>query len=182
MKICSIKGCNKKYRSKGLCNNHYMRLWKTGSTNLKDKSPFTRMMNKVIKRKNGCWEFTGTKYKRGYGILYIKKRKVRASRFSYEHFFGKFPKEKNVCHHCDNPSCVNPNHLFLGTQKENMQDCSRKGRTLKGESSPTSKLKLKEVLKIKSFKNKRGIDLAKIYKVSPSTISAIRKERLWKHV
>jgi len=74
---------------------------------------------------NECWEWLGSKNKGGYGN----------HRLSYEYFIGHIPKGLCVCHKCDNPGCVNPNHLFLGTYKENMQDCKIKGRICKGEKS-----------------------------------------------
>ena len=81
---------------------------------------------------NACWIWTGS-LSRGYGHVYIGKRNnkdysKRAHRFSWELHKGQIPKELEVCHKCDVRCCVNPDHLFLGTRKDNMQDCSKKGR------------------------------------------------------
>lgn len=92
-----------------------------------------RLSNKQIK--NGlkdCWGWSGAKDQKGYGIVSnrqsSKQSPEKAYRVSYEMTYGVIPIGKVVRHKCDNPECTNPNHLELGTQKENMQDCSRRGR------------------------------------------------------
>jgi len=81
---------------------------------------------------NGCWIWTGDKNKKGYGRLTVQsnniKKKVRAHRVSYEVYNGPIPQGMLVCHSCDIPSCINPQHLWLGTAKENAADCKAKGR------------------------------------------------------
>lgn len=84
----------------------------------------------VIKKRNGCWEWKGQLHPNGYGYTtdYEKNKKMHVHRISYRLFKGDIPKGLYVCHHCDNPRCCNPDHLWVGTAKENMQDAKRKGR------------------------------------------------------
>ena len=107
------------------------------------KTLLERFEEKYVVADSGCWEWTGYKDDKGYGRSstyrrYQSNTLILAHRISWELYHGDIPKDDSyygtllVCHHCDNPGCVNPNHLFLGTQKDNMQDCKRKGRTRKG--------------------------------------------------
>lgn len=91
-----------------------------------------RFLNKIKKTKS-CWIWMGAMTSTGYGNFFISGRNNdRAHKYSYRHYIGKIPSGICVLHKCDNRICVNPKHLFLGTHKDNMVDCSQKGRNYKG--------------------------------------------------
>lgn len=138
--------------------------------------------NVCMESSNGCWMWLKATSKLGYGRL----AGTYAHRISYEVFNGPIPAKLCVCHTCDNPPCVNPSHLFLGTCKDNTQDCIRKGRftSLKGERSSSAKLKENDVLNILQ-KLKTGstqTELARQYGVDTSTISHIKTGIRWKYL
>lgn len=94
-----------------------------------------RFWNKVIKQ-NGCWKWTAMENDFGYGIINSGGRggrPLRAHRVSWEIHNGNIPKGKHILHKCDNPTCTNPEHLFLGTNYDNVQDMVKKGRTCRGQ-------------------------------------------------
>ena len=135
----------------------------------------------------GCIEWTGLNIKHfGYGAVGFKGKQMRAHRASWLVYKGEIPKGKLVCHKCDNPKCINVEHLFLGTYKENMEDmlAKKRGVFVNGENSGPSKLNEKQILDIRLKKSQglSGKTLANIYGVSESNISAIVCRKTWKHI
>lgn len=142
---------------------------------------------KRVKKTSTCWNWIGYKNPQGYGRFWVNKKMVRTYRFSYELHFGPIQKNKFVCHKCDNPSCVNPNHLWLGTVLDNSNDMINKNRDKKarGEKNCNSKLTKEQVLKIRSEYIPRKVSaykLAKKYNVNVNTIQKILYRKLWTHI
>jgi len=144
-----------------------------------------RFSSKIKKSENGCWKWTGAKISTGYGALYVDGTIQLSHRLSYEFYNGKIPKGFHVCHHCDNPECVNPKHLFLGTDLDNSIDCIKKGRNAKGEKQGLHKLTTEQVKYIKQNYIPYKIPLrhfAKKYAVDEKTIHRVITGECWNHV
>lgn len=152
------------------------------------KTVLERFEEKYVPEPNsGCWLWIGGYGPRGYGAFYNKEenRMIAAHRISYSIFKGKIPDGNVVCHKCDVTSCVNPNHLFIGTQKDNVNDCWSKGRgkipLLKGEKSNGSKLNESQVRYIRdSSKTLRA--LSKELGISNSAVCLIKNKKSYKEV
>jgi len=137
------------------------------------------------KSSDECWIWTGAKTSAGYGAFSINGKVIGAHRAAWIIEHGSIPVGVCVCHKCDNPICVNPSHLFLGTIAENNADREKKNRTLCCEDNPQSKLSNKQAREILQLYATGGItktSLAKRYSVSISAISLLVKRKTWKHV
>jgi hypothetical protein len=144
---------------------------------------------------DSCWNWTGAKRKNGYGQMRYYRGPgycpvIKVHRFAYEMYFGPIPDGMCVLHHCDNPACVRPDHLFLGTQADNMKDMNRKGRhgkgpeTKYGEDAPSSKLTSKQVIEMRwlAAQGYSSAKIAKMYGVAQQTAWDAIVRRTWKHL
>jgi hypothetical protein len=137
---------------------------------------------------NGCWIWQRARNNQGYGVLGLKGKIVLAHRFSYEKFKEHIPDGFLVCHQCDNPACVNPDHLWLGTDKDNQQDGLRKGRGRRGihrgEQNVTAKLTDRDVLTIRRRYAEGEIqeDIANDYGLHKTNVQCICSYKTWKHL
>lgn len=134
--------------------------------------------SRVFYSPDGCWYWIGNTVESGYGCATFNKHRYRAHRFSYLIFKGQITDGLYVCHTCDNRLCVNPDHLFLGTARDNWQDCLSKKRIdfsyLKKIGGPRCKLNRDQVTEIIStWRDYSADDLAKMYNTNPSTVRAI---------
>ena len=143
-----------------------------------------RFWEKVdIKDINSCWEWKAFKLWSGYGMFNRKNKKLSryAHRVCWEITFGEIPKGLKVCHKCDNRACVNPNHLWLGTQAENLADMARKNRSSIGTKHGQSKLnedQIKEIFNL-SKKGLSSSQIAKQFPVNRRQISRILSGERW---
>jgi hypothetical protein len=128
-----------------------------------------------------CWNWMSALDDKGYGVFYIDGKNKKAHRLVYELKCGPIPDGFDVCHHCDNPRCVNPEHLFLGVDKDNQRDSISKGRNAFGERHGRSKITDEIAAEIKNSPLSQ-VKLAKIYGLNQSTIGQIKRGQNWKHV
>ncbi len=132
----------------------------------------------------GCWLWGGPTT-HGYGYLSIKGKSYRAHRYSYKIYNGEIPDGLVVCHKCDVRCCVNPDHLFLGTQLENVADVMQKRRNVYGSRCGAAKLSEESVIKIRNLRatgNYTYEKLAQMFGVADRTISRAARGLWWKEV
>lgn len=131
-----------------------------------------------VQKTDTCWLWQGSQDDKGYGKTNIDSKIMAAHRAAYTLFKGTIEEYKFVCHSCDNPSCVNPDHLWIGTHKENMKDMHDKGRIY-------TKLTAYQINKIRDLWDRKQmgcVELAKKYNISPGHLSNIVNRRIWKHI
>ncbi len=133
----------------------------------------------------GCWPWTRNKNKQGYGVIKVDGKNRYAHRIAWSLVRGPVPAKTLVCHHCDNPGCVNPDHLFLGTWHDNKMDAVAKNRQARGHRIGVSKLNNEDVWNIRIAYAKGDTSypkLAKTYGVTQRAIVCVVKRITWRHV
>lgn len=131
-----------------------------------------------------CWRWNGSVDSAGYALFSVRGLGNRACRISYILHYGPIPKGMLVCHHCDNPECTRPDHLFLGTPKDNVDDMVAKGRQAYGERHWKSKLTESDIIEIRELRvqGMTQIAISRRYGVSQANISRILLGKNWSHV
>jgi HNH endonuclease len=164
--------------------------WKTtdpGAEFLGDKEQdpvWRRFWNKVRKGED-CWEWIGSKDRKGYGRLAISQVPILAHRIAWQLEHGEIPEGLCVLHHCDNPSCVRVAHLYLGDRGDNMRDCLVRSRHWTdprlGEKHGMSKLQSVDILRIRSLDLPHKV-LARMFMISRRHINDIKRRKAWRHI
>lgn len=137
-----------------------------------------------VRKTDGCWQWTAAIHHSGYGMFGVKKTMVQAHRLAYELCIGEIPEGMFACHTCDNRSCVNPKHIFIGTAKDNTRDMFSKGRAIQlRERHWNAKLTESDVLQIRDMW-RSGLytqsQIAKRFGVDRAHISGLVNNKYWK--
>lgn len=161
---------------------------------LHPQTPEQRFWAKV-ERTDGCWIWKAARNPAGYGMFGTGPRGTRivlAHRYSFELAYGPIPHGILICHHCDNPACVRPDHLFAGTNSDNMKDSAKKHRNAgqrhpemrQGENHGMAKLTENDVLTIRKLSQEGwpGIAIARRFSITPTHISKIVRHLAWRHI
>ena len=159
---------------------------------------FWRKVNKT----DGCWIWTAARQRRGYGAFWTPEKIYPAHRWIYQVLNGPISLDLQVCHHCDNPPCVRPDHLFVGTRRDNMLDCARKGRRgmqphpansqfrnrrtiqCRGEDQGNAKLTTAQVLEMRQLANEgaTAAAVARKFSINAGHVRRIIARKAWTHV
>lgn len=187
--------CDQPTNARGLCLKHYYQ-WKCNPDSIQSL-PTTRApagsthrelfdLAEKVRTQTGCIEWRGHRSRYHYGIIQSKiYGNTGAHRVAYQIAHGPITSDVHVLHHCDNPPCVNPEHLFIGRDQENVDDMVAKKRHYHGERVRTRKLSEEQVREIIARYAAGGIgrpELAREYGVSPSTVQKITERKMWRHV
>lgn len=188
MKKCKVASCDSASRALGLCVKHYCRQ-KRGAS-LLDVSTRGKLEARLKKNsaakdgESGCIEWTGFIGVNGYGTIKVSGKTWLSHRVAYELYNAPIPPGMCVCHECDNRACINPKHLFIGTNADNSADMSAKGRSARGEKQGASKLNECSVIEIRSriAAGESHSKIANCFGVSRALIGRINRRECWSHL
>lgn len=131
-----------------------------------------------------CWPWLRARTRKGYGSTAFYGETCNAHRAAYLFTFGAVEPNRDICHHCDNPPCCNPSHLFVGTRRDNMADKAAKGRSVRGERHRAARLTADQVreMRVRAASGEAYVSLAHFYGIARQNIRSICLRRLWRHV
>lgn len=193
---CTHEGCSGALVARGMCRKHYAVWWKRtprgqrpAARNLKRRTPAERFAAKVDRHgPDECWPFTGSTadHKQGHGEFYVspERGKVPAHTFALELATGlPCPPGKEGCHHCDNPPCCNPAHVYYGTRKQNVDDMYRRGRARVGSERPNAFLTEADVVSMRERFSAGEMlkTIAADHGIDDGYVSMIVNGLRWKH-
>lgn len=191
--ICSVDGCDRQVKARGWCHRCYYRWQRTGDPTLVLTRPTGLDPDGALRwtgwtvTEFGCWEWNGPRDRAGYGKIKYRGLKQMAHRFAYESWVGPIPPGLIVRHRrCHNPPCINPAHLEIGTQVDNMRDMyeAERNNNARGEKCGSAKLTEPEVVRIRELRSQGWLfrQLAEAFGVSETLVRMVVKRRAWKHV
>jgi len=185
---CSVEGCDGAHCARGFCHRHYRKFLRGGGERKAQPVRYYGKTNEerfwlYVRRGSGCWEWTGYKNKKGYGVLNLRGHREIAHRVSFRMHRGNIPNGLFVLHRCDNPGCVNPRHLWLGTLSDNNRDMTLKGRhSHRGlVAGRHAKITADDVREIRAS-NDDALTLAARYGIARSHVYHIQTRRKWRHI
>lgn len=151
----------------------------------RNRKPLKTFEEQIVRNdKSGCLEWTGSVVRGGYGYIIRKRKKIMAHRYWYELHVGPIQPGEVLCHRCDNPRCIEPKHLFIGSQAENISDKVRKSRQARGEKIATAILTAEQVVALRQeyAEGARQVDLASKYGIHQTSVSLIVRRKNWPHI
>jgi HNH endonuclease len=192
---CDLPGCDAPFVARGMCRKHYT-AWQRATP--KDQRPPApglsrltveeRFYSKVTQADPAaCWPWTGSTHRSGHGVFFVSKERgtVPAHAFALELATGEArPEGLETCHHCDNPPCCNPAHLYYGTRQQNVDDMWRRERGRRGSAHRDALLTEKSVVEIRQryAAGEFAKDLASEFNVTIGTVVAVVLGKNWRHV
>lgn len=186
-RLCKVEGCERGHEARGYCYNHDRRVQAHGHPlggRLNNLAPASDRLKHYSTRVGDCIEWTGLKDRKGYGRIGVDGSTLAAHRVAYAEFVGPVPDGLVVRHKCDNPPCINPDHLEVGTQADNARDMVERGRSTRGARNPGARLTNEQAIEIyhraKAEGGYRAIGLE--YGVGESTVHNIVAGNSWSSV
>jgi hypothetical protein len=166
-RFCSLRCCGAALRQRAVVDDLRLR----------------EIFDSLIEKTEGCWLWRGTTDDRGYGLLGANGKNYRASHLALQFDGRPVPKGMMGCHHCDNPPCVRPGHLYVGTAQNNVDDRERRGRALTGELRPNAKLTSQYVRRMRELRQQgaRYVNLSYAFRVSLSVTWEAANGKTWAH-
>ncbi len=181
-KTCTVDGCAGAVVARGLCNRHYTRQFRgrpLDDSMIRRKLPnvsLDTVADCVTVDARGCWNWAGTKNANGYGVVQSGGRQMQAHRWHYTEVNGPLSARQYVCHKCDNPACINLDHLYVGTPEDNMRDMVMRDRCAHARLAASDARAV-----IKLIASGFGVaSIAAIFGVSEAAIYNIKAGRTWR--